>query len=200
LNTDQAFEMLKEAGVIDNIETFRTMLREGKIKARGFTIDEEALKRFITDQTIPNKDELIRQLKLKIKVQDEHIKGLEELLENTKKQLSKQRDQLNDEMMMLIHKKNELKQESIDLLKENIELREEIISLKDRLGNNYSEASPLPINFHHKLGLSKNASEKELFARYKELLKLAHPDRGGNPKLFQYIKMDYDQLRNNVKG
>jgi regulator of replication initiation timing len=190
--------MLKEAGVTDNIETFRNWLREGKIRATGFTIDEDALKQFINEQTIPNKDELIRQLTLKLKVQDAHIKGLEELLENTTKQLTKQKDQLNHEMMLLIHKKNKLKQESIDLLRENIELRDEIISLKERLGNNHVEQAALPIEYRQKLGLSKRASDKDVLAGFKELLKLAHPDRGGNAKIFQYIKTDYDELRNKV--
>ncbi|QGQ47989.1 hypothetical protein [Metabacillus sediminilitoris] len=198
MNTDQAFEMLKEAGVTDNIETFRNWLREGKIRATGFTIDEDALNQFINEQTIPNKDELIRQLTLKLKVQDAHIKGLEELLENTTKQLTKQKDQLNHEMMLLIHKKNKLKQESIDLLRENIELRDEIISLKERLGNNHVEQAALPNEYRQKLGLSKRASDKDVLAGFKELLKLAHPDRGGNAKIFQYIKTDYDELRNKV--
>ena len=198
MNTDQAFEMLKEAGVTDNIDTFRNWLREGKIRATGFTIDEDALKQFINEQTIPNKDELIRQLTLKLKVQDAHIKGLEELLENTTKQLTKQKDQLNHEMMLLIHKKNKLKQESIDLLRENIELRDEIISLKERLGNNHVVQAALPMEYRQKLGLSKRASDKDVLAGFKELLKLAHPDRGGNAKIFQYIKTDYDELRNKV--
>ena len=56
-----------------------------------------------------------------------------------------------------------------------------------------------PIHNKQKLGLSKMASNQEILSAYKELLKLAHPDRGGNAKLFQYIKADFDQIRKNFK-
>jgi regulator of replication initiation timing len=201
LNTDQAFDMLKEAGITDNFETFRYWLREGKIKATGFTIDEHSLKMFMKEQKSPNKDELIHQLKLKIKVQEEQIKGMEEIHRSTTKHLFNQRDKVKKEIVSLTNKINELKQESIDLLKENIELRDELIVLKERLanenssGNHYFQPTSQLNDFRQKLGLSKKASDKEVLARYKELLKLAHPDRGGNAKLFQYIKADYDYIR-----
>ncbi len=44
------------------------------------------------------------------------------------------------------------------------------------------------------------ASNKEVLAEYKGLLKITHPDHGGNAKVFHYIKTDYDNFRNSIKG
>ena len=36
------------------------------------------------------------------------------------------------------------------------------------------------------------ASDKEVLTEYKGLLKITHPDHGGNAKLFHYIRTDYE--------
>ena len=43
------------------------------------------------------------------------------------------------------------------------------------------------------------ASYQEIISTYKELLKLSHPDHGGDAKLFQYIKADFDHIRKQTK-
>lgn len=206
MDTDQAFDMLKKAGITDSIETFRRWLREGKIKATGFKIDDKSLKMFINERTYPDKDEIIRQLKLKIKAKDEHIEGIEELHENATKLLIKQRDKLHKEIAQLKNEKNNLRKETIDLLKENIGLRDELIEVKEKLLNGSKSDSDhfhftsQSKDYNKKLGLSKMASTKEVLAGYKELLKVSHPDHGGNAKAFHYIKTDYDDFRNSIKG
>ena len=54
------------------------------------------------------------------------------------------------------------------------------------------------MNYRQKLGLSKTASDKEVLAGYKNLLKASHPDHGGNAAIFQYIKTEYDSFRKDV--
>jgi hypothetical protein len=204
LNTDQAFNLLKEAGITDKPETFRRWLREGKIKATGFTIDDDSLAHFLKEHSYPDKDLLIRQLRVKIKAQEEYIEGIEKLHETSTRTFSQQRDQLNNEILYLKKVESKLRKEMMDLLKENIELRNRLIDQK--IGPSYGEKtrrSSIANHVHEyrqKLGLSKIAGTKEMLARYKELLKNAHPDHGGNPRLFQYIKTEYDQFKRDIEG
>ncbi|MGM7719339.1 hypothetical protein [Metabacillus sp. Hm71] len=204
MNTDQAFTLLKEAGITDNIETFKRWLREGRIKATGFTVDDKALMRFMKEQTKLDKDEVIRQLKIKIKAKDEEIKGIEELHASSTRILIQQRDKLYNEIGLLQIERNHLKKETINLLKENIELRDELIALKEKFHNGEKDgdathSTSMLSDFRQKLSLSKKADEKEIFTAFKELLKIAHPDHGGNEKIFHYIKQEYDQFRNWTK-
>lgn len=203
MNTDQAFTLLKEAGITDNIETFKQWLREGKIKATGFTVDDKALMRFMKTQTKLDKDHIIQQLKLRIKAKDAEIKGLEELHAAQSSVLIQQRDKHYNEIGLLQIERNHLKKETINLLKENIELRDELIALKEKFNKEESNmdrpASFSSSDIRQKLGLTKLASDKDVIAAYKELLKKAHPDHGGNEKLFHYIKTDFDQFRSNLK-
>ena len=206
LNTDQAFDLLMEAGITNNPETFRRWIREGKIKATGFTIDDQALKRFIHEYTYSDKDKVIQQLKLKIKERDQYIEGIEELHKTSTKELIKQRNLLNKEIIILKNEQNQLRKETMDLLRENIELHNKLNELKEtRLKGNKSDdplfhpTSPLDHD-RQKLGLSKKASPSEMLTGFKELLKMSHPDQGGNAKLFHYLKMDYDHFRKRFKG
>ena len=81
-----------------------------------------------------------------------------------------------------------------------------MIELKETLlkGNKSDDQSVYPTSpldhYCQKLGLSKRASQKEVVIGFKKLLKISHPDQGGNAKLFQYLKMDYDHFRNRFKG
>ena len=206
LNIDQAFNLLMEAGIINNPETFRRWIREGKIKAVGFTIDDQSLVQFIYEHTCADKDKVIQQLKLKIKERDQYIEGIEELHKTSTKELIKQRNLLNKEVIVLKNEQNQLRKENMDLLRENIELHNRLNELKEtRLKGNKSD-DPLfhptsPIDHdQQKLGLSKQASPSEILTGFKELLKIAHPDHGGNAKLFHYLKMDYDHFRKRFKG
>ena len=105
------------------------------------------------------------------------------------------------EVAILKNEKSELQNESKDLLKENIELRNELIKLKEKIRNNYMMDSTIQSNdYSEKLGLSKMASDKEVLAEYKGLLKITHPDHNGNAKVFHYIKTDYDNFRKSNKG
>jgi hypothetical protein len=205
LNTDQAFQLLQEAGITDSVSTFRKWLREGKIKATGFNVDEQTLYKFIQEYKNPNKDEIITQLKAKIKAKESHIIGVENLHESAAKTFSKQRERLTEEILQLKKENIQLQKEAMELLKENIELRNKVIQLKEQLltgntGNTSNHASPSLQEYQKKLGLSKQANHKEVLTAYKELLLKSHPDHGGNTKVFQYIKYDYDQLRKNSKN
>ena len=202
-NTNQAFDLLKDAGLAESIiiQTVKRWLREGKIKydgngnrKTGYILDDTTSKLFINNRIDQNMDETIHQLKLKIQAQDKHIEGIEELYENAKKVLIQQRDQLKKEVAIL---KNETK----DLLKQNITLRNELRKIKENKRDNYNfNATTQSNSYSKKLGLSKMASNKDLLTEYKELLKITHPDHNGNAKLFHYIKTDYDNFRNSIKG
>ncbi|MCQ6275556.1 hypothetical protein JMM81_11365 [Bacillus sp. V3B] len=196
LNTDQAFDLLKEVGITNSPETFRRWLREGKIKATGFTVDDQDLKLFINEQMYQDKDETIRQLKLKIKAQDQYIEGIEELHKISTKEYIKQRDQLNKEIIILKNEQSKLQKETMDLLRENIKLRDRLIELKEnKRDNHHSHPTSSLDHYSQKLGLSKMASNKEVLTGFKALLKRSHPDQGGDAKLFQYLKTDYDHFR-----
>ena len=93
----------------------------------------------------------------------------------------------------------------MDLLRENIELHNKLNELKEtKLKENKSDdplihpTSPLDHD-RQKLGLSKKASPSAMLTRFKELLKISHPDQGGNAKLFHYLKTDYDHFRKRFK-
>ncbi len=209
-DTDQAFDLLKDAGLTKSmsIQTVRRWLREGKIKYDGTTnrtteyiIDDTASKLFINERTDQNKDEIIHQLKLKIKTQDKHIEGIEEIHKTAKNIVIQQRDKLdklNKEIVILKNVTRKLQNETTDLLKENTELHNELIKLKENKRDHFHSTTQSN-DYSKKLGLSKLASNKDVLSEYKGLLKITHPDHGGNAKLFRYIKTDYDHFRNNIK-
>lgn len=214
-DTDQAFTMLKDAGVAESIgfQIVRRWLREGKIQNVGtgneiteYILNETASKRFLNNPT--DQDKIIHKLKVRVKAQDEHIKGLEQLQKTSIKTLIQQRDKLNKDIVNLDNEKSEFQRETRKLLKENIDLRNELLKLKEELskGNkrdpDMTQATPPPKqnNYRQKLGLSKTASHKEVLVGYKKLLKITHPDHGGNATAFHYIKTDYDHFRDSSKG
>ncbi|NHM33085.1 hypothetical protein [Neobacillus terrae] len=209
-NTDQAFNLLHAAGLDETASTqiVRRWLSEGKIRNVG-TGDHktEYISKKGTAKAIPtDKEKAIHLLKAKIKAQDEHIDGLEKLHRNSINTLIQQREKLNKEIARLENDKSILEQESRNLLKENIQLRNELLKLKGN-GNRKTATDkkqsepPVPktINYRQKLGLSKTASDKEVLAGYKNLLKATHPDHGGNALVFHYIKTEYDLFRKNIK-
>jgi len=212
LKMNEAVEMLTKAGVSENIRTLtiRKWIKEGKITSddtNGASIDHqstEPLHLRLRDE----KKEMIRQFQSQLKVQEGYIEGIKALHENS----IKQREQLHQEISLLKKEKNDLQEEVNSLQKENIRLRNEIIQLKEHsIHTNSSktqepkkETAPLQIRFplqdyRDKLGLSKVSGKKEVMSAYKELLKLSHPDHGGQLKSFQYIKADFDQFKKDFK-
>jgi hypothetical protein len=210
-NTDQAFEMLKDAGVSEGIgvQLVRRWLRDGKIQNVGEGNWETGNSpRETTSNNHSDQDKIIRQLQLRLKAQDEHIKGMEKIHQTSINTLIQQRNKLKTEISSLLNEKSELQMETKKLLKENIDLHHEVLKLKEELSkgrkkepekaqtNPFSQAN----DYHHKLGLSKNVSQKEILAGYKRLLKMTHPDHGGTAAAFHYIKTDYDKFRNSIKS
>jgi tRNA U55 pseudouridine synthase TruB len=206
--------MLKEAGLSDSrsIQTVRRWLNEGKVKYDGtgsrnteaISVFDNAASALVKEKTDQDKDEIIRYLKLKIKEKDVYIEGVEELHKTATKIVSHQRDMLTNEIIHLKNEKRKLQSETMDLLKENIQLREELIKLKEegftgKNSANDKHNNTVQYDLLQKFGLSKMASSNEVLSAYKELLKLTHPDHGGNTKLFHYIKTDYDNFRNSIK-
>lgn len=210
-NTDQAINLLKDAGVDESscINAVRRWVREGKIKKVGsgernteYLPNETLSKLYAQNQT--NQDKTIGQLKGKIKAQSEHIIGIEQLHKTSMDHLILQRDKLKKENAILENENSELLKESKRFLKENIELRNQLLKLKEELARGSkrepekTESAPAPKtqDYRQKLGLSKTADRKEVLSGYKKLLKIAHPDQGGNAAVFHYIKTDYDHFRN----
>lgn len=211
-DTDQAFDMLKDAGVSESIgvQIVRRWLREGKIQDVGTGnrkpeyIPTETTKKQ-TSINLIDQDKIIRQLKIRIKAQDEHIKGMEKLHQTSINTLIQQRNKLKIEIAQLEKENRNLQSETKKLLEENLALRNELLKMKEELNRGINRDSEDALSPHktydnrHKLGLAKTASDKEVLAGYKKLLKLTHPDHGGNARAFHYIKMDYDDFRKCIK-
>lgn len=215
-NTDQAFHLLKDAGVADStaVQIVRRMLREGQIEKVGsgiqkptYPLKEPASKRFTNRPS--DQDMTIRQLKVKIKAQEEHIKGIEHLHQTSIATLIQQIDILKKDMLKLEKEKSEFQRDTKKLLKENIDLTNELLKVKGEVfkgnqkGSDYEEDVHTPshsktIDYRQKLGLSKMASDKEVLTKYKKLLKITHPDHGGNALAFHFIKTDYDHFRHSI--
>jgi regulator of replication initiation timing len=214
-DTDQAIHLLKDAGVDANIgmEAVQRWLHEGKIHKVG---SKDQIKEYLSNETnsqrILNRsseqDKTICELIAKIKLQDDHIKGLEELHKASVKALIHQREKLHKEIINLENEKNELQKETRKVLKDNIELRKELLNLRKELSKvgkrNFEKKQTVPpsntLDYRQKLGLSKTAGQKEVLAGFKKLLKITHPDHGGNATVFHYVKTDYDHFKNGMKG
>jgi arsenate reductase-like glutaredoxin family protein len=210
-DTNEALNLLKDAGVSETIgmQIVQRYLHEGKIHKLGTSeyIPNETSKRFLNHTPI-DADKIIRQLKGKIKAQEEHLKEFEKLHQTSVNTLIQQRNKLRNEMVSLENEKSELQRENKKILKENIDLRNELLKLKDFVSNgtekeaDKTEAPPLaPIsnNYRQKLGLPQTANYKTVLAGYKKLLKITHPDHGGSPAAFHYVKTDFDYFRNSLK-
>lgn len=213
-DTEQAYNLLKDAGIAAHIgiPIVRRWLREGKAaqnvgsekKKTKYIPNDYSSKPFI--QNSDDQDKMIRQLKVTIKAQEEHIKGLEELHQNSIKTLVQQREKLNKEIASLQNENSKLQSEARGLLKENIELRNQLLKLREELYKGTKSEPDKPQapfvadQFGQKLGLSRRASQKDILAGYKRLLKLTHPDLGGNALAFHYIKTDFDLYRKSIKG
>jgi chromosome segregation ATPase len=212
-DTDQAINLLMDAGVASStgMEIVKRWLREGRIQNVG---EGKQLSEYISNEidakqysvNLSNQERVIRQLKAKLKAQDEHLKGLEELHQNSVSRLLQQKEKYQSELVHLENEKRKFQRETSNLTKENIELRKELLRLKEELYKGHkSEPEKVPPrpskphDYRQKLGLSKTASPKEVVASYKKLLKITHPDSGGNEAAFHYIKSDYDQFRNSMK-
>lgn len=211
-DTDKALNMLKDAGVSERIgiQIVRRWLREGKIQNVGngrseYFPNETLSKVYLTNDT--DQEKILVQLKVKLNTQDELIKGMEQLHKSSIDTLIQQRENLNNEIIELEHENSDLQKEMKKLLKENIELRNQLLKLKEELskGNKKEpdkvpETIPTKMNdVRRKLGLSKTSSHKDVSSGYKKLLKVTHPDQGGNAAAFHYIKTDYDYFRASIK-
>ncbi|PMC33780.1 hypothetical protein CJ195_26865 [Bacillus sp. UMB0899] len=212
MKMNEAVEMLTKAGVSENIRTLtiRKWIKEGKITSddtNGYSLDHQTTE-LLQSSLREEKKEIIKQFQSKLKVQDEYIEGIKALHENS----LKQREQLHQEISLLKKEKNDLQKEMNSLLTENIRLRNDLIKHKENSIHTNStkaheqkrETAPLQIRFplqdyRDKLGLSKLSGKKEVMTAYKELLKISHPDHGGQLKSFQYIKADFDQFKKEFK-
>lgn len=210
-NTEQAFHLLKDAGVADStaVQIVRRMVRDGEIEKVGTGIQKPTYQTNESTSNRPsNQDIFVRQLKVKIKAQDEHIKGIEHLHQTSIARLIQQIDILKKDILKLEKEKSELQSDTKKLLKKNIELTNELIKIKGELFNGnktYSDKTddvplspPKTTDYRQKLGLSKMASDKDVLTKYKKLLKVTHPDHGGSATAFHFIKTDYDQFRNSI--
>lgn len=215
-DTVQAMSMLTDAGIAESMgmQIVERWISEGKVENIGLQTRKieyisNGAKISRSDHVPEDSDPMIRQLKVKIKAQDEQIKGIEQLHQTSIHSLIQQRDKLQKEMMKIEKEKTELQYETKKLLRENMDLRNELLKLKEELAKgHYKERKqprgtqlPLQTNdYRQKLGLSKNASQKEILAGYKKLLKITHPDHGGSAEAFHYIKTEYDVYKNSMKG
>lgn len=213
MNIYEAVEELTKAGVSESIRTLtiRKWIKEGKITSsenNGYSVDKQTTK--LLQNSLPDeKNEIIKKLQTKIKLQDEYIEGIKAIHKDTTNSYITQRENLNQEISLLKNENNDLQKEVTQLLKENISLRDDLIRYKENSMNknknrDHDQQQPTS-NYHlreyqHKLGLAKIAGKKEIVASYKELLKLTHPDHGGDPKCFHYIKADFDTFKRNLKN
>ncbi|MGG1675444.1 hypothetical protein ACIFOT_06760 [Neobacillus sp. NRS-1170] len=212
-DTDQAINLLKDAGVSASagLHAVQRWLNEGKIQRVGNKgqitdyISKESISQHVTRSS--DQDRAIRDLQVKIKVQDDQLKGIEELHNTSIKTLIQQRDNLKKENSSLKNEINELQSETRKVLKENMELRNELLKLKEELSKEGKREPEKPqimippktLDYRQKLGLSKTAGQKEVLAGFKKLLKITHPDQGGSAAAFHFVKTDYDLYRKNLE-
>ncbi|GHH99497.1 hypothetical protein [Neobacillus kokaensis] len=211
-DTVQALSMLKDAGIAENqgMQIVQRWLSEGRVQNIGRKTEyiSNGTEETRSLRVSRDSDSMIRQLKAKIKAQDEQIKGIEQLHQTSIHSLIQQRDKLQKEWLKQEKEKNELQYETKKLLRENMDLRNEVLKLKEELSKGTpkerkQQGAQLPLqtnDYRQKLGLSKSASQKEILAGYKKLLKVTHPDHGGSPEAFHYIKTEYDFYKNRMKG
>ncbi|MED0758853.1 hypothetical protein P4S93_13945 [Aneurinibacillus thermoaerophilus] len=179
MNTYEALDRLKQAGITDSIQTLRRWLRDGTIKAQrsenrkaGFEVDAEDLKRFINERTGADKDERIRQL-------EEEIRRLKEKNERLKADdidLDEEEDDLLTRM-------------NIDFIKQ-LKQQQQMLLYKQQKQN----------DARYRLGLTETSTDDEVLQEFKKLLKILHPDSGGNAKLFNDIKQQYNEFRRYIQS
>lgn len=213
-DTTQAIKMLKDAGLDEStgVEIAQRWLREGKVQTMGsgITPTEKGIKGTASKWSLDfpiGQEKIIKQLKVKLNAQDEQIQGIEQLHKTSINTLIQQRDQLKKEIGHLENENSKLQSEAKKLLQENLNLRNELLKMKEKLSRGTEkerdQTTVTPIapfsNIRQKLGLSKNATQKEILAGYKKLLKITHPDQGGNATAFHFIKMEYDYFRSSIK-
>ncbi|WP_066174668.1 hypothetical protein [Bacillus marinisedimentorum] len=204
MNTDQAFKKLKSAGVTDSIQTVRRWLREGKIKAKrtenrkaGYIIENDDLQRFINERTGRDKDKRIKELEYKIKQKERGVLAKE----NHKLQLEV--DRLRQENLNL--KMKSMKQ-TIDENRNTSNSHSFFSDMSDEDLRQYRQKLfgqdlILPSkNYREELGLSSGVTNQEVVKEFKKLLRILHPDTGGNAKLFQRVKEDYDDFIKTTKS
>ncbi|UGB29157.1 hypothetical protein [Metabacillus sp. B2-18] len=217
MNIYEAVEELTKAGVSESIRTLtiRKWIKEGIITSsenNGYSIDKQTTK-LLQNSLRDEKNEIIKKLQTKIKLQDEYIEGIKAIHKDATSSFITQRENLNREISLLKKENNDLQKEVTQLLKENIRLRDDLIKYKENSMNKnknsdhdqQEQPTSYDLSYHlreyqHKLGLAKIAGKKEIVASYKELLKLTHPDHGGDPKCFHYIKADFDTFKRNLKN
>lgn len=207
INTDQAYEMLKGAGVTDSIQTVRRWLREGKIKANrtqnrkvGFEIDKRDLQRFINERTGMDKDISIKNLKL----ENLQLKNIQKSIMSEISGFNNRIESLN-KTIELLKKENKAFEEGYKTIKKiNERLSKELSDLREGKFKLFEDAffqhisNENKVNYRQKYGLPSACSDEEIKKELKRLLIILHPDRGGNAKLFQQIKQDYDEFRNSI--
>ncbi|WP_066368492.1 hypothetical protein [Neobacillus fumarioli] len=214
-DTDQAIDLLKDAGVdaAKGIKAIQRWLYEGKIQKIGsrnqiteYIEDEKNTKLFLNKSS--DQDKLIRDLKGRIKMQDEQLKELEELHKSTVTALNQQKEKLQKEIRKLETENGALQKETKRLLSDNIGLRKQLLKLQEELSKGgkrdaeITQRAPISatLDYQQKLGLSKTAGQKDILAAFKKLLKTTHPDHGGSPAVFHYVKTEYDHFKNSLKG
>jgi|SRR5699024_2470275 len=218
MNTEEAFNQLKSADITNSIQTLRRWLREGTIKAErsenrkvGFNIDEKDLQRFINERTGRGKDEEIKLLRKKVKNLEKDIYRIEDSHEEDLKILYKQRKENKEEFDRKLEFRNDLvksqrktiesQRTMIDMLKEEIDELKKNTNSKfnsdsfnfNNLYNSFDTLTP----YKKKLGMSPNTTKADVKNKLREVMSNAHPDRGGNAKVFQYLKAEYDSFRKN---
>lgn len=200
MNTNEAFKLLKDAGVTNSIQTLRRWIREGVIKATrtenrkaGFRIDEDDLQRFIDERTGRHKDNRIKELEQQIKSYEEYMIQAER---ERQEEINKLEQELKETKKRLNKYQNRNKKSKIDDILDNIEnLKEYTKRMSEQDYDFFANALINNQDYHQKLGLSSNATDDEIRKAYRELLNKTHPDRGGDKEVFNYIKKDYENFK-----
>lgn len=173
MTVEEALVVLKKAKVTDSVQTLRRWLREGKIQSQ-FKSKKEG---YEIDEVDLNRfiDERTGRDKVK------KIKSLETKLAQKER--------------------NKLTQDNHKLQMEVDKLRSDNLHLKFKLLSKPETETVIVYKSDHRsiLGLDDTATDEEVRSTYRKLIKLLHPDKGGDSKLFQKFKEDYDNFQNSIK-
>jgi hypothetical protein len=119
------------------------------------------------------------------------------MFQQLKQELEEQRRREEEKQL----RKEEKERETWRRIKEEQDRIEELLRRSRPSWDDDADAAPPPPDWStatlwwEVLGLPRMASTDQIQARYRELAKEHHPDRGGDAKVFMRVQAAYDQAR-----
>jgi len=170
LNIKEATALLKLEGITDSEQTVIRWILEGKIKAKRAN-------NFNIDYSIQPKDLTTFILEKQIEKKCKQFGVDYEYWEKTFQENQKLKEE-NEELKSMVR----------------IE-RSKVRGLKKMLQAEYTLTDYPPLTYTSLLGLETDAEDEVVKKEFKKLLKVLHPDRGGDERLFRVFYEHYTKAK-----